>query len=656
MRIGVSLLIILIAISVPVEGQPGLYSWGTDADETGNLYILKNSSYIFTGMSNNSGIEEILVAKFDLQMNVLWSKTFGGNTREESHGFAELSNGNYLITCVGNNLGNSTFHLLLDKNGNLLTSKRIGSFADRLDRVLPTQDGGALVYGELEGLVPGNNKVAVVKYDKDLNVQWSEYFDYQLTSDYISGFEMYGRDAVELSDGSYLVLGSYAEINNAAHNRKIRIMKLTKEGAVEWVKGIYGGQMDNAWRMALTNDNAFVILATTNSYSVSGTDFLVIKADLDGNIQWIKTFGGSLNEVAHQIWVDDANETYFTGTTNSFGNGGTQSIVVELDADGNIIMSKAFGENDNFLVDNFYMINDQLVLGGTIGATGSRDLAVMIVNKDLPDQMCEETQSVSLTSQSVVTTIYNGIYPTSSVPALQDSPVTTKDLSFHSGECTICTGGFRTDTTICENDVFQIDLTGGTSYLWNDGQTSSSRSISKSGLYWVDILGAICPVRDTFNIATRKLPFVDLGADTILCKDENLVFDLGYLNYSLHWQDGSTDTVYTIGSPGVYILAATNQCGTYVDSIAVSQKELGGVFIPNVFTPNGDGKNDSFVIDSKLLGAYVEVFNRWGKKVYEQYNYQNDWNGGKNPPGIYYYNIVDQCTGVPFKGWVQIVK
>lgn len=59
------------------------------------------------------------------------------------------------------------------------------------------------------------------------------------------------------------------------------------------------------------------------------------------------------------------------------------------------------------------------------------------------------------------------------------------------------------------------------------------------------------------------------------------------------------------------------------------------LFIPEVFTPNGDGKNDLFVIKG-LNGrkAKLTVFNRWGNKVYENSEYDNTWNGFPNAPGL----------------------
>jgi len=61
--------------------------------------------------------------------------------------------------------------------------------------------------------------------------------------------------------------------------------------------------------------------------------------------------------------------------------------------------------------------------------------------------------------------------------------------------------------------------------------------------------------------------------------------------------------------------------------------------IPNLFTPNGDGLNDLFVIKNLLQyqGRELMVINRWGNQVYKSNNYNNDWDGGSLAEGTYYY-------------------
>lgn len=85
--------------------------------------------------------------------------------------------------------------------------------------------------------------------------------------------------------------------------------------------------------------------------------------------------------------------------------------------------------------------------------------------------------------------------------------------------------------------------------------------------------------------------------------------------------------------------------------IPPSGQEVTDLFIPEGFSPNGDGVNDRFVIQRIPVGVTVrfDVYNRWGHVVYHQDTYQNDWDGTANqgisadkqslPDGTYYYQI-----------------
>ncbi len=89
--------------------------------------------------------------------------------------------------------------------------------------------------------------------------------------------------------------------------------------------------------------------------------------------------------------------------------------------------------------------------------------------------------------------------------------------------------------------------------------------------------------------------------------------------------------------------------------------EIVELTIPNVFTPNGDGVNDLFVI--RGIDLYPQhrlvIFNRWGNEIYKSNNYRNDWDGGTLSEGTYYY-VLEVLTHTGrwqhFKGFVTIIR
>ena len=89
------------------------------------------------------------------------------------------------------------------------------------------------------------------------------------------------------------------------------------------------------------------------------------------------------------------------------------------------------------------------------------------------------------------------------------------------------------------------------------------------------------------------------------------------------------------------------------------------IVLPNVITPDGNGKNDTWKINSRvdLSGSKLVIFNRWGETVYEEENYNNDWGGTykktgeKLPDGTYYYEFkVPSQNNHLYKGAINILN
>ena len=118
-------------------------------------------------------------------------------------------------------------------------------------------------------------------------------------------------------------------------------------------------------------------------------------------------------------------------------------------------------------------------------------------------------------------------------------------------------------------------------------------------------------------------------------------------------------TVTGLNDVGIYHFTLTNANGC-MDTVAVTVVPK-SIDIPNIFTPNGDGKNDTFNIpDIQLFpGTQLIIVNRWGNEVYRSNNYQNTWNGEGLSEGTYYYVVnKKEITGsvTTFKGWVFLKR
>ena len=186
------------------------------------------------------------------------------------------------------------------------------------------------------------------------------------------------------------------------------------------------------------------------------------------------------------------------------------------------------------------------------------------------------------------------------------------------------------DTTICEKQTLQLNAFNiNASYLWQDGSDASSYLVSAAGTYFVIVNLNNCISSDTITVNYKALPYFSIGKDTFLCTGmEYILKPVINTNADLLWQDGSSGASFTVTNPGVYFLTATNECGSYADSLTIATGPC-DIMMPTAFTPNGDGLNDLFRVKYpfSVKQFNMQIFDRWGEKVFETEDINKGWDG-----------------------------
>lgn len=111
-------------------------------------------------------------------------------------------------------------------------------------------------------------------------------------------------------------------------------------------------------------------------------------------------------------------------------------------------------------------------------------------------------------------------------------------------------------------------------FLWNTGNQSNSILADTNGTYWVKVTNLCGQDGDTIDLAYHIPIQFSLGIDTNLCLGDSLQLSAPASNANWTWNDGSTDSTKTIYGPGMYSVAANNNCGTFQDSIFISEINL----------------------------------------------------------------------------------
>ena len=161
-------------------------------------------------------------------------------------------------------------------------------------------------------------------------------------------------------------------------------------------------------------------------------------------------------------------------------------------------------------------------------------------------------------------------------------------------------------------------------------------------------------------------PALDLGADRDLLKGTSITLgtDLGP-DYSYHWTPpkgidapNSAKPVVTPEGTTTYRVVAKEASGCFAeDSITIHV--FAGVYIPDAFTPNNDGQNDTWELKGleEYPDAEVTVFDRWGQAVfYNKGSYQKPFDGNTLPTGSYAYVIRSEPAGHVFRGKLLLIR
>lgn len=131
------------------------------------------------------------------------------------------------------------------------------------------------------------------------------------------------------------------------------------------------------------------------------------------------------------------------------------------------------------------------------------------------------------------------------------------------------------DATLCDGQSLLLDVSvPGGSYLWQDGSTADSYTVTGPGNYNVTVTANNCSASDAVNVSYNPLPPLDLGPDLSLCAGETAILDATLPGATYLWQDGSNGPTFTVSGPGAYSVGVQlNGCSS-TDAVNVSYNPL----------------------------------------------------------------------------------
>ena len=222
------------------------------------------------------------------------------------------------------------------------------------------------------------------------------------------------------------------------------------------------------------------------------------------------------------------------------------------------------------------------------------------------------------------------------------------------------------DINMCEGETAVIDAgNDGLSISWNSGETTPMITVNSTFTHIVTVSDNGCSAYDTVEVNVVNLPVSEIDqniANQLYCFPEmngrgvDIVAGTSSV-YDYLWGTGETTPAISPTAEGTFtVLISVGNC-SITDHITLTEFCPSTLFIPNSFTPDGDGKNDSFNASGTYIGDFeMYIYNRWGEMIYKSESITQDWDGrykGKDVQvDVYVYKLyysVNHPDGNPRK-------
>lgn len=224
------------------------------------------------------------------------------------------------------------------------------------------------------------------------------------------------------------------------------------------------------------------------------------------------------------------------------------------------------------------------------------------------------------------------------------------------------------DVLLCDGEVLQVNAAAApaNSFLWNDGSTAPQRTLRNPGIYTLSSSDGVCKRNDTLLIETNTTPVLSFLQDTVICFTDSALLNATAPGADQYlWNNGSTSPMIYVKTEGLYSVEASNVCGTDVQDVFVKVNECSQeVFVPNAFTPDGNGLNDQLRARAffRLDAFELRIYDRWGNELFVSKNISQGWDGVykgvPSVPGMYSWKMKYTRNGINYdrKGTVLLMR
>ncbi len=325
---------------------------------------------------------DVWLIKTDARGDIQWNKTYGGSQWDGANSLVATSDGGFAIAGSTGSFGAGGMDCWLiktDAYGTMLWNQTYGSAGSEYGRaVIETPDGGFAIAGHaFSSVAEGRENYWLVKTDALGKVQWSQTYGgaqvdwaYSIVNAPDGGYAIAGytssfggnscllvktdtlgnmqwnktyaargafgsRSLVATADGGYALTG--IAYNPSLSDNDFWLAKIDAYGNMQWNQTYQGPEMEHAYALVAASDGGYAIAGFTTTTNVEEADFLLVKTDAFGIMQWNKTYGGPYADAAY---------TMIQTTDGGYALAGSWSYLVNKCLGGSVWLIKTDSEGN----------------------------------------------------------------------------------------------------------------------------------------------------------------------------------------------------------------------------------------------------------------------------------------------------------------------
>lgn len=484
---------------------------GNNDDEGYAVQQTTDGGFISMGFTKSygAGNSDFYLVKTSVNGNVIWTKMFGGNDEEECYSGQQTADGGYIMTGYTKSFGNGEEVLLVktDNAGNLQWTKRYGGTNDeRGYYVEQTSDLGYIITGYTKsGFSAGAEDIYLIKTDASGNLQWANAYG--------DNNKEFGYSVHQTNSGMYIVTGSTESFG--AGQEDLFLLKTNGAGTLIYFKTFGGGNQDYGYSIRQLSNGKYLIGGSTRSFGAGGDDAFVVNTDTLGLLQFAKTYGGGNNDYAYELRETSTGQFIIAGLEKSFSGGAGNGYLIKTNNTGGIIWSKSYGGGNAEQTNSVYqMSNGQFVLLGHTRTFGVGANDFYLLRTDTAGTTgCNESNPATIVNTPAIVT--GNFTPIVSPGGVINTPavVTTSNFDLTTLLCQcIAPPNITGDAIICPGQTSTLSVSGGTSYSWSTGSTSTLITVSPSVTtsYSVLVSNGVCSDTASFKVTVSSPPAINI--------------------------------------------------------------------------------------------------------------------------------------------------